>query len=159
MTINGGLRRQIHVDLSREKITALNLTPERVIAILRTENQNIPLGEINDSDRTLLLRSPGQFTNIDEIKNIVVMTREGVPVYMRDIAAYASKKRKAKGADWIVANDVSAKTGVLGGASNTVHLVTADGIEDWPTLPKEDVAERLMLRAAEFLRRSTAAAE
>ncbi|MEO7132932.1 MAG: efflux RND transporter permease subunit [Vicinamibacterales bacterium] len=86
VTINGGLRRQIHVDLSREKITALNLTPERVISILRTENQNIPLGEINDSDRTLLLRSPGQFTNIDEIKKIVVMTREGVPVYMRDIA-------------------------------------------------------------------------
>ncbi len=86
VTINGGLRRQIHVDLSREKITALNLTPERVIQILRTENQNIPLGEINDADRTLLLRSPGQFVNIDEIKNIVVMTREGVPVYMRDIA-------------------------------------------------------------------------
>jgi phosphopantothenoylcysteine decarboxylase/phosphopantothenate--cysteine ligase len=83
----------------------------------------------------------------------------GFAAETRDIAAYASKKRKAKGADWILANDVSAKTGVLGGASNTVHLVTADGIEDWPTLPKEDVAERLMLRAAEFLRRSTAAAE
>jgi phosphopantothenoylcysteine decarboxylase/phosphopantothenate--cysteine ligase len=83
----------------------------------------------------------------------------GFAAETRDIAAYANKKRKAKGADWIVANDVSAKTGVLGGASNTVHLVTADGIEDWPTLPKEDVAERLMLRAAEFLRRSTAAAE
>jgi HAE1 family hydrophobic/amphiphilic exporter-1 len=86
VTVNGGLRRQIRVDLSREKITALNLSPERVIQILRTENQNIPLGEVNDSDRTLLLRSPGQFTNIDEIKNIVVLTREGVPVYMRDIA-------------------------------------------------------------------------
>src|SRR5687768_17252191 len=86
VTINGGLRRQIRVDLSREKITALNLSPDRVIQILRTENQNIPLGEINDADRTLLLRSPGQFVNIDEIKNIVVMTREGVPVYMRDIA-------------------------------------------------------------------------
>ena len=86
VTINGGLRRQIHVDLSREKITALNLSPDRVVQILRTENQNIPLGEINDADRTLLLRSPGQFTNIDEIRNIVVMTREGVPVYMRDIA-------------------------------------------------------------------------
>src|SRR5688572_11721982 len=83
VTINGGLRRQIHVDLSREKITALNLSPDRVVQILRTENQNIPLGEINDADRTLLLRSPGQFTNIDEIKNIVVMTRDGVPVYMR----------------------------------------------------------------------------
>ncbi|HET9706296.1 MAG TPA: efflux RND transporter permease subunit [Vicinamibacterales bacterium] len=86
VTINGGLRRQIRVDLSREKITALNLSPDRVIQILRTENQNIPLGEVNDADRTLLLRSPGQFTDVEEIKNIVVMTREGVPVYMRDIA-------------------------------------------------------------------------
>ncbi|HEX6216169.1 MAG TPA: efflux RND transporter permease subunit [Vicinamibacterales bacterium] len=86
VTINGGLRRQIRVDLSREKLTALNLSPDRVIQILRTENQNIPLGEINDADRTLLLRSPGQFTDIEEIRNIVVMTRDGVPVYMRDIA-------------------------------------------------------------------------
>src|SRR5687768_12325464 len=86
VTINGGLRRQIRVDLSREKLTALNLAPDRVIQILRTENQNIPLGEVNDADRTLLLRSPGQFTNIEEIRNIVVMTRDGVPVYMRDIA-------------------------------------------------------------------------
>ena len=86
VTINGGLRRQIHVDLSREKITALNLSPDRVIQILRTENQNLPLGEVNDADRTLLLRSPGQFKSIDEIRNIVVVTREGVPVYLRDIA-------------------------------------------------------------------------
>jgi HAE1 family hydrophobic/amphiphilic exporter-1 len=86
VTINGGLRRQIRVDLSREKITALNLSPDRIIQILRTENQNIPLGEVNDADRTLLLRSPGQFTHVDEIRNIVVMTRDGVPVYLRDIA-------------------------------------------------------------------------
>ncbi len=86
VTINGGLRRQIRVDLSREKITALNLSPDRIVQILRTENQNIPLGEINDANRTLLLRSPGQFTNIAEIRNLVVLTREGVPVYLRDIA-------------------------------------------------------------------------
>ncbi|MGH9384138.1 MAG: efflux RND transporter permease subunit [Vicinamibacterales bacterium] len=86
VTINGGLRRQIRVDLSREKIAQLNLSPDRIIQVLRTENQNIPLGEINDADRTLLLRSPGQFTHIDEIKNLVVMTRNGVPVYLRDIA-------------------------------------------------------------------------
>jgi HAE1 family hydrophobic/amphiphilic exporter-1 len=86
VTINGGLRRQIRVDLSREKITALNLPPDRIVQILRTENQNIPLGEVNDADRTLLLRSPGQFTSVDEIRNLVVMTRDGVPVYLRDIA-------------------------------------------------------------------------
>ena len=86
VTINGGLRRQIRVDLSREKITALNLPPDRIVQILRTENQNIPLGEVNDADRTLLLRSPGQFTSVDEIRNLVIMTRDGVPVYLRDIA-------------------------------------------------------------------------
>ncbi len=101
VTIDGGLRRQIHVDLSREKITALNLSVDRVVQLLRTENQNIPLGEVDEADRTLLLRSPGQFTNIDEIRNLVVLTprasgspssaagssRPGVPVYLRDIAA------------------------------------------------------------------------
>ncbi|MEW6319854.1 MAG: efflux RND transporter permease subunit [Acidobacteriota bacterium] len=86
VSVNGGLRRQIRVDLSREKITALNLSVDRVIQILRTENQNIPLGEIDESDRTLLLRSPGQFTSLDEIRNLVVLTRQGVPVYLRDIA-------------------------------------------------------------------------
>jgi len=83
----------------------------------------------------------------------------GFAAETRDVAAYATKKRQEKGADWIVANDVSPDTGVLGGANNTVHLVTAEGVEDWPTMPKEDVAERLILRAAEFLRRTTAAAE
>lgn len=86
VTVAGGLRREIHVDLSREKITALNLSVDRVVQMLRTENQNIPLGEVDEADRTLLLRSPGQFTSLTEIQDLVVMTREGVPVYMKDIA-------------------------------------------------------------------------
>jgi HAE1 family hydrophobic/amphiphilic exporter-1 len=64
----------------------MNLSPDRVVQILKTENQNIPLGEINDASRTLLLRSPGQFTNLDEIRNTIVMTRGSVPVYLKDIA-------------------------------------------------------------------------
>jgi len=86
VSVDGGLRRQIRVDLSREKITALNLSVDRVVNILRTENQNIPLGEVFEADRMFLLRSPGQFTDIDEIRNLAVMTQNGVPVYMRDIA-------------------------------------------------------------------------
>ncbi|MGE0815172.1 MAG: efflux RND transporter permease subunit [Vicinamibacterales bacterium] len=86
VSVDGGLRRQIRVDLSREKITALNLSVDKVVQILRTENQNIPLGEVFEADRMFLVRSPGQFTNIDEIRNLVVMTKDGVPVYLRDIA-------------------------------------------------------------------------
>ncbi|AMY11026.1 Multidrug transporter MdtC [Luteitalea pratensis] len=86
VTVQGGLRRQIRVDLSKEKITALGLPVDRIVQVLRTENQNIPVGEINEGTLTYLVRSPGQFNNLDEIRNLVVLTREGVPVYMRDIA-------------------------------------------------------------------------
>jgi HAE1 family hydrophobic/amphiphilic exporter-1 len=86
VSVEGGLRRQIHVSLSKEKTTALELPVDRIINLLRSENQNIPLGEIDEGDRTYLVRSEGQFENLDEIRDLVVMTRQGVPVYMRDIA-------------------------------------------------------------------------
>ena len=59
----------------------------------------------------------------------------------------AAAKREAKKADWIVANDVSGD--VMGGHRNRVHLVTAAGVEDWPEMSKEDVAQRLIARIAE----------
>jgi len=86
VTVDGGLRRQIHVLLSKEKIRALNLSVDRVVNLLRTENQNIPLGEIDEGDRTYLVRSQGQFENLNEIRDMVVLTQGGVPVYMKDIA-------------------------------------------------------------------------
>ena len=86
VTVNGGLRRQIHIELSKEKITALNLSVDRVVQMLRQENQNVPLGEVTQGDATYLVRSQGQFTSLDDIRGLVVMTRDGVPVYLRDIA-------------------------------------------------------------------------
>jgi phosphopantothenoylcysteine decarboxylase/phosphopantothenate--cysteine ligase len=70
----------------------------------------------------------------------------------------ARAKRKAKGADWIVANDVSAATGVMGGDHNRVHIVTAEGVESWPVLDKAEVARRLLERAAGWLADNTASA-
>ena len=86
VTVDGGLRRQIRVELSREKITALDLPVDRIIQTIRTENQNVPLGEVNEGDTTFLLRSSSQFDSIDAIKNLIVFTRGGVPIYLRDVA-------------------------------------------------------------------------
>jgi phosphopantothenoylcysteine decarboxylase / phosphopantothenate---cysteine ligase len=83
----------------------------------------------------------------------------GFAAETQSLTAEAVKKRKAKGADWIVANDVSPARGVFGGDANTVQLVTAEGTEDWPPMSKDEVARRLMQRAAEHLRRGAAAAE
>jgi phosphopantothenoylcysteine decarboxylase / phosphopantothenate---cysteine ligase len=67
------------------------------------------------------------------------------------VIANAAAKLARKGCDWIVANDVSPATGIMGGDSNTVHLVTADGIEDWPPQSKDEVARALIARIAAAL--------
>ncbi|MBV9747503.1 MAG: bifunctional phosphopantothenoylcysteine decarboxylase/phosphopantothenate--cysteine ligase CoaBC, partial [Acetobacteraceae bacterium] len=67
------------------------------------------------------------------------------------VLANATRKREAKGCDWIVANDVRPETGIMGGSANRVQLVTAEGIEDWPLLPKTEVAARLARRIAQAL--------
>ncbi|MEH3121278.1 MAG: bifunctional phosphopantothenoylcysteine decarboxylase/phosphopantothenate--cysteine ligase CoaBC [Sphingomonas phyllosphaerae] len=73
----------------------------------------------------------------------------GFAAETEQVLDHAQAKRRRKGADWIVANDVSGD--VMGGESNTVHLVTADGIESWEHLPKIAVAERLADRIADAL--------
>ena len=65
------------------------------------------------------------------------------------VVEHATEKRARKGADWIIANDVSGD--VMGGAANTVHIVTADGVEHLPEMPKEDVARALVARIADAL--------
>jgi phosphopantothenoylcysteine decarboxylase/phosphopantothenate--cysteine ligase len=72
----------------------------------------------------------------------------GFAAETENVLANATKKRARKGCDWILANDVSAGTGTFGGADNTVHLITAEGSEAWPTLSKPAVAERLAERIA-----------
>ena len=71
----------------------------------------------------------------------------------------ATAKRRSKGADWIVANDVWPGTGAMGGDNTQVHLVTATGVEDWPPLSKDETASRLMARAADALSALRLAAE
>jgi phosphopantothenoylcysteine decarboxylase/phosphopantothenate--cysteine ligase len=69
-----------------------------------------------------------------------------------DVLANARAKLARKGCDWILANDVSPATGIMGGDTNTVHLVTAQGIESWPPQSKDDVAEHLVARIAAALK-------
>ncbi|MGB0497253.1 MAG: bifunctional phosphopantothenoylcysteine decarboxylase/phosphopantothenate--cysteine ligase CoaBC [Rubricella sp.] len=68
-----------------------------------------------------------------------------------DVLAHATAKRERKGCDWIVANDVSAGTGIMGGTENAVTLITASGHEDWPRMSKTETARRLAQRIAEAL--------
>jgi phosphopantothenoylcysteine decarboxylase/phosphopantothenate--cysteine ligase len=67
------------------------------------------------------------------------------------VIANAKAKLKKKGCDWILANDVSPRTGIMGGDTNTVHLVSAAGVESWPPQSKDGVARALIERIAAAL--------
>ncbi|PLL14033.1 bifunctional phosphopantothenoylcysteine decarboxylase/phosphopantothenate--cysteine ligase CoaBC [Tabrizicola sp. TH137] len=92
-----------------------------------------------------ILKSVAQ--SIDRRPKLVV----GFAAETDDVLAHAQAKRARKGCDWIVANDVSPGTGIMGGTENAVTLITASGAEPWPRLPKDEVARRLALRIAEAL--------
>ncbi len=72
----------------------------------------------------------------------------GFAAETENVAANAKDKLARKGCDWILANDVSPQTGIMGGDSNTIQLVTAKGIKAWPPQTKQDVAAMLIARIA-----------
>ena len=76
----------------------------------------------------------------------------GFAAETEEVVAHGTAKRLRKGCDWILANDVSPASGVMGGAENQVHLITEDGVEDWPRLGKAEVARALADRIVTTLR-------
>ena len=68
-----------------------------------------------------------------------------------DVLANATAKRKRKGCDWIVANDVSPETGIMGGSENDVTLISEDGTDNWPRMDKDAVAQLLVDKIAQAL--------
>ena len=85
-TVRGGLRREIHVDVDLAKLRSLNLSVSDVVNVVRRENINRPVGPVQEGRFEVLLRTQGEYRNLDEIRNLVVATRNGVPIRMREIA-------------------------------------------------------------------------
>jgi len=75
----------------------------------------------------------------------------GFAAETENVIENAKAKLARKGCDWIIANDVSPETGIMGGETNSVHLVTADGVETWPSQSKDEVARALVARIADAL--------
>ncbi len=80
----------------------------------------------------------------------------GFAAETENVTENAKAKRLRKGCDWILANDVSPATGIMGGDSNTITLVTAGGSEAWPPQSKEDVATMLIGHIAAALKEGRA---
>jgi HAE1 family hydrophobic/amphiphilic exporter-1 len=84
--ISGGLRRQIHVNLSLKKLRALNLSANDIVTTLRNENLNRPVGPVQEGRYEVLVRTEGEFDDVEDILGVAIANRGGVKIYLRDIA-------------------------------------------------------------------------
>jgi phosphopantothenoylcysteine decarboxylase/phosphopantothenate--cysteine ligase len=125
-----------------------NAHSEKIKKDARHKTPKLELAENPDILRTIAHEPPG-------VRPPLVI---GFAAETENVIEHARRKRKAKGCDWILANDVSPETGIMGGDRNAVHLISADGVESWPEMDKPQVAERLLERIADHLSATTAEA-
>jgi len=83
--VNGGQTREIQINLDQQALQARRIAPQQVVAALQTENLNIPGGRVVTDGQQVLIRTPGAFQTLDDIRNVVISQR-AAPVYVRDVA-------------------------------------------------------------------------
>jgi phosphopantothenoylcysteine decarboxylase/phosphopantothenate--cysteine ligase len=102
-----------------------------------------------------LTENPDILSTIAHLKKNRPPLVVGFAAETENVIANAKSKLARKGCDWIIANDVSPQTGIMGGDRNTVALVSAKGVENWPSQSKEDVARTLIARIVENITQVT----
>jgi phosphopantothenoylcysteine decarboxylase/phosphopantothenate--cysteine ligase len=96
-----------------------------------------------------LIENPDILSTIAHLKTGRPRLVIGFAAETDDVIGNAKAKLAKKGCDWILANDVSPETGIMGGDTNTIHLISSRGVEDWPPQSKDEVARMLVQRIAE----------
>jgi phosphopantothenoylcysteine decarboxylase/phosphopantothenate--cysteine ligase len=151
----------VHVETAREMLDAVMAALPADVAVLTAAvadwrvasaaRAKIKKDGTGKPPALTLAENPDILATVAHHKTLRPALVVGFAAETDDLMKNAVAKLKKKGADWIVANDVSPATGVMGGEENTVHLVSAAGVEDWPRLPKSEVAARLVARIAAAL--------
>ncbi len=152
--------RVVHVETAREMAAAVEhaLPADAAIFCAAVADWRVAQAGAEKIKKTGDAPPPLALAENPDILAGIARRREGRPALVVGFAAetenvieHAKAKLARKGCDWIVANDVSPEHGVMGGDGNTVHLVSASGVESWPTMDKGRVAERLVERIAAAL--------
>ncbi|MBL8018238.1 MAG: efflux RND transporter permease subunit [Leptospirales bacterium] len=101
LSILGGYKREIQVNVDRAKLVGYNLTLDQVVQAIASSNFNFPAGNVKKGDREYTVRIMGEFSAVPEIGETVIATsKEGVPVYLRQVAQVLDGKRERKGSTY-----------------------------------------------------------
>ena len=151
----------IHVESARDMLKAVDNALPVDVAIFAAA---VADWRVANAGEQKIKKKPGAatpeltLTENPDILSTIAHRKSGRPALVigfaaetENVVANARDKLARKGCDWILANDVSPRTGIMGGDRNAIELVTADGVETWPTQSKQDVAAMLIERIAAAL--------
>ncbi len=124
--VNGGLRREIHVDLNLEKLRALDLSVSQIVNRIRSENLNRPVGPVKEGRFELLLRTYGEYESLEQILDVALTSRDGVPVYVRDIATVEDSHQDIR--YYVGVNGVPAMRIIVSKQSGSNTVKVSEGI-------------------------------
>lgn len=151
----------IHVETAKEMLAAVEQALPADVAVMAAAvadwrvaqegSEKIKKDGSGQPPALALVENPDILSTVGHLSGNRPKLVVGFAAETQNLIANAQGKLERKAADWIVANDVSPSTGIMGGDANTVRIVTRDGIEDWPTLGKSEVARRLVARIAAAL--------
>lgn len=151
----------LHVESASEMLQAVKDALPADVAIMAAavadwriateSNQKIKKDATGAPPALSLTENPDILATIGHHDTLRPLLLVGFAAETQNLEANARSKLQRKRADWIVANDVSPETGIMGGDHNTVRIVSESGIEDWPHMGKVEVAEQLVGRIADFL--------
>ncbi|MDX5595062.1 bifunctional phosphopantothenoylcysteine decarboxylase/phosphopantothenate--cysteine ligase CoaBC [Pseudovibrio sp. SPO723] len=151
----------VHVETAREMLAAVQSALPADIAIMAAAVADWRVA--SDAHQKIKKDGSGKVPALDFVENPDILATIGNSKVLRpglvvgfaaetnDLIENARGKLQRKGADLIVANDVSPENNVMGGSENTVRIVSEDGVEDWPKMGKEEVAAKLIAKIAEKL--------
>jgi phosphopantothenoylcysteine decarboxylase/phosphopantothenate--cysteine ligase len=147
----------MHVESARDMLAAVEAALPADIAIFaaavadwrvaQASGQKLKKGAAG-VPRLPLIENPDILSSVAHLKTKRPPLVIGFAAETERVVEHAKAKLKRKGCDWILANDVSAESGVMGGDLNRIHLVTANGVESWPMQSKDEVARMLIARIA-----------
>ena len=150
----------IHVDSARAMLAAAQAALPADAAVFaaavadwrvaEADQQKIKKGT-GGVPRLTLVENPDILATVAKLKSKRPKLVIGFAAETERVVEHAKAKLKSKGSDWILANDVSVESGVMGGDRNKIHLISARGVEDWPEQSKDEVAHMLVERIAAAL--------
>ena len=151
----------VHVETAREMLAAVKAALPADVAVMAAAvadwrvasegGQKIKKDGSGKPPSLEFVENPDILATVGHDETLRPKLLVGFAAETQNVLENAQGKLIRKRADWIVANDVSSETGIMGGDANTVRIVSASGIEDWPSMDKQEVAIRLVQRIADHL--------